>query len=36
MFCDPIPDELLGPLTAALEHVQVSIDVNSAVPRTPW
>jgi DNA-binding MarR family transcriptional regulator len=30
LFFDPLPDELLAPLTAALEHVQVNIDVNSS------
>jgi DNA-binding MarR family transcriptional regulator len=30
LFFDPLPDELLAPLTAALEHVQVNIDFNSA------
>jgi len=30
LFFDPLPDELLAPLTAALEHVQVNIDFNSS------
>jgi DNA-binding MarR family transcriptional regulator len=30
LFFDPLPDELLAPLAAALEHVQVNIDVNSS------
>jgi DNA-binding MarR family transcriptional regulator len=33
LFFDPLPDELLAPLTAALEHVQVNIDFNSSLPR---
>jgi len=28
LFFDPLPDELLAPLTAALEHVQVNIDFS--------
>ena len=30
LFFDPLPDELLAPLTAALEHVQVNIDFSSS------
>ena len=30
LFFDPLPDELLAPVTAALEHVQVNIDVSSS------
>src|ERR1700754_2497189 len=29
MFFDPLPDELLAPFTAALEHIQVNINFNS-------
>ena len=36
MFIDPIPDELLAPLTAALEHVRVNINFNSSLPPAPW
>jgi DNA-binding MarR family transcriptional regulator len=36
MFFDPLPDELLAPLTAALEHIQVNIDFNSSLPPRPW
>ena len=36
MFFDPLPDELLPPLTAALEHVQVNINLNSSLPPAPW
>ena len=36
MFFDPLPDELLAPLTAALEHIQVNINFNSSLPPTPW
>jgi DNA-binding MarR family transcriptional regulator len=36
LFFDPLPDELLAPLTAALEHVQVNINLNSSLPPPPW
>ena len=36
LFFDPLNDELLAPLTAALEHVQVSINLNSSLPPPPW
>ena len=36
MFVDPIPNELLPPLTAALEHVRVNINFNSSLPPAPW
>ncbi|MDT5210641.1 MAG: hypothetical protein QOF67_3056 [Mycobacterium sp.] len=36
MFIDPIPDELLPPLAAALEHVRVNINFNSSLPPPPW
>jgi DNA-binding MarR family transcriptional regulator len=36
LFFDPLPDELLAPLTAALEHVQVNINFNSSLPPAPW
>jgi DNA-binding MarR family transcriptional regulator len=36
MFIDPIPDELLAPLIAALEHVRVNINFNSSLPPAPW
>jgi len=36
MFFDPLPDELLPPLTAALEHIQVNINLNSSLPPAPW
>jgi DNA-binding MarR family transcriptional regulator len=36
LFFDPLPDELLAPFTAALEHVQVNIDFNSSLPNAPW
>jgi DNA-binding MarR family transcriptional regulator len=36
MFFDPLPGELLAPLTAALEHVQVNINFDSSLPPAPW
>ena len=36
MFFDPLPDELLPPFTAALEHIQVNINLNSSLPPAPW
>ena len=36
LFFDPLPDDLLAPLTAALEHVQVNINLNSSLPPPPW
>jgi DNA-binding MarR family transcriptional regulator len=36
MFFDPLPDELLAPVTAALEHVQVNVNFNSSLPPAPW
>ena len=35
LFFDAIPDELLGPLTAALEHVNVNLNLNSSLPPIP-
>src|SRR5277367_2488772 len=36
LFFDPLNDELLAPLTAALEHVQVNINLNSSLQPPPW
>jgi DNA-binding MarR family transcriptional regulator len=36
MFFDPLPAELVAPLTAALEHVRVNINFNSSLPPAPW
>ena len=36
LFFDPLPDELIAPLTAALEHVRVNINFNSSLPPAPW
>lgn len=32
LFFDPVPDELLSPFTAALEHIQASLNSNSSLP----
>lgn len=36
LFFDPLPDELVAPLTAALEHVRVNINYNSSLPPPPF
>ncbi|WP_242453386.1 MarR family winged helix-turn-helix transcriptional regulator [Mycolicibacterium sp. P9-64] len=36
MFFDPLPDDLVAPLTAALEHIRVNINFNSSLPPAPW
>lgn len=36
MFIDPLPDDLVAPLTEALEHIRVNIDFNSSLPPAPW
>jgi DNA-binding MarR family transcriptional regulator len=36
LFFDPLPDELLAPLTAALEHIHVNMNFNSSLPPAPW
>jgi DNA-binding MarR family transcriptional regulator len=36
LFFDPLPDALLPPLTAALEHIQVNIRFNGSLPPAPW
>jgi DNA-binding MarR family transcriptional regulator len=36
LFFDPLPPELLAPFTAALEHIQVNINLNSSLPPAPW
>ncbi|BCI83375.1 hypothetical protein MTY66_50000 [Mycolicibacterium sp. TY66] len=35
LFFDPLPDNLLGPFTAALEHIHVNLDHNSSLPPAP-
>jgi DNA-binding MarR family transcriptional regulator len=36
MFFDPLPDDLVAPLTEALEHIRVNVDFNSSLPPAPW
>jgi DNA-binding MarR family transcriptional regulator len=36
LFFDPLPDDLIAPLTAALEHIHVNINFNSSSPPAPW
>jgi DNA-binding MarR family transcriptional regulator len=35
LFFDPLPVELLAPLTAALEHIHVNLNLNSSLPPVP-
>lgn len=35
LFFEPLPDELVAPFTAALEHIQASLDLNASLPRAP-
>lgn len=35
LFFDPLPEALLAPLTAALEHIHVNLDLNSSLPPAP-
>ena len=36
LFFESLPDELLAPLTAALEHIQVNTNFNGSLPPAPW
>src|ERR1700739_3887610 len=36
LFFDPLPSELLAPLTAGLEHIHVHMNFNSSLPPVPW
>jgi DNA-binding MarR family transcriptional regulator len=36
LFFEPLPDELLAPLTAALEHIHIHMNFNSSLPPAPW
>jgi DNA-binding MarR family transcriptional regulator len=31
LFFQPLPDELVSPFTAALEHIQASLDLNASL-----
>jgi DNA-binding MarR family transcriptional regulator len=35
LFFDPLPDELIAPLTAALEHINVNLNLNGSLPSAP-
>jgi DNA-binding MarR family transcriptional regulator len=35
LFFEPLPEELVAPFTAALEHIQASLNLNSSLPPMP-
>src|ERR1700743_2910455 len=35
LFFEPLPDELVAPFTAALAHIQASLNLNDALPAVP-
>lgn len=35
LFFEPLPDDLVAPFTAALEHIQASLNLNSSLPPAP-
>ena len=35
LFFEPLPDELVAPFTAALEHIQASLNMNASLPPVP-
>ena len=35
LFFDPLPDELVAPLTAALEHINVNLNLHGSLPPPP-
>ena len=35
LFFEPLPDELVSPFTAALEHIQASLNLNASLPPPP-
>jgi len=35
LFFEPLPDELVAPFTAALEHIQASLNLKAALPPVP-
>jgi DNA-binding MarR family transcriptional regulator len=35
LFFEPLPDELVAPFTAALEHIQASLNLNASLPPVP-
>jgi DNA-binding MarR family transcriptional regulator len=35
LFFEPLPEELVAPFTAALEHIQASLNLNASLPPVP-
>jgi DNA-binding MarR family transcriptional regulator len=35
LFFEPLPDDLVAPFTAALEHIQASLNLNASLPPPP-
>ena len=35
LFFEPLPDELVSPFTASLEHIQASLNLNASLPPVP-
>jgi DNA-binding MarR family transcriptional regulator len=35
LFFEPLPEELVSPFTAALEHIQASLNLNASLPPVP-
>jgi DNA-binding MarR family transcriptional regulator len=35
LFFEPLPDDLVSPFTAALEHIQASLSLNASLPPAP-
>jgi DNA-binding MarR family transcriptional regulator len=35
LLFEPLPDELVSPFTAALEHIQASLNLNASLPPVP-
>lgn len=35
LFFEPLPENLLAPFTAALEHIHVNLNLNSSLPPAP-
>jgi DNA-binding MarR family transcriptional regulator len=35
LFFEPLPDELVAPFTAALEHIQANLNLNASLPPVP-
>jgi DNA-binding MarR family transcriptional regulator len=35
LFFEPLPDDLVAPFTAALEHIQAGLNLNASLPPVP-